>query len=214
MNNRKTILFDFDGTIADTMLIGINILNQLAEKHNFNKIGEDQLSTIRDKKAQEVMKIIDLPRYKLPLVARKLKKRMHQQIVNSEPFNGIKEVINQLHAAGHRLGIVTSNSDKNINLFLGSHSLKGYFEIIHSGISLFGKSKCIEKMIKKHTLIREEMTFIGDETRDIEAAKKCNINIISVSWGYNSKKALSRLNPNHIVETPEELICLLEENKF
>ncbi len=55
----------------------------------------------------------------------------------------------------------------------------------------------------------EEVIYVGDETRDIEAAKKINSKVIAVSWGFNTKEALARHNPDFLIHQPSELLDVM-----
>ena len=58
----------------------------------------------------------------------------------------------------------------------------------------------------KQALHPSNVLYVGDEVRDIEAAKKAGIRIAAVTWGYNSKKALEAYKPDYLVTKPEELL--------
>jgi phosphoglycolate phosphatase-like HAD superfamily hydrolase len=64
--------------------------------------------------------------------------------------------------------------------------------------------------LRKESLNPEEVVYVGDETRDIEAAKKSQIKVIAVTWGFNSKQVLAAQNPDFLIDRPEELIKVIE----
>jgi phosphoglycolate phosphatase len=64
-------------------------------------------------------------------------------------------------------------------------------------------------MCKKHQIHHSEVIYVGDEDRDIIAAKKAKIKNIAVSWGYNSKNKLRQLNPDFLVNSPKEMVSYL-----
>jgi phosphoglycolate phosphatase-like HAD superfamily hydrolase len=63
----------------------------------------------------------------------------------------------------------------------------------------------INKIIKQRKIIKSEMFYVCDEVRDIVAAQKSGIKSIAVTWGYNTQDALTKENPDFIVDTPNEL---------
>lgn len=71
---------------------------------------------------------------------------------------------------------------------------------------LFSKKDNILEIKEIKFIDDNNVVYIGDETRDVEAAKKVGIEIISVCWGFNYKEILQTLNPNFIVESPEEIL--------
>ena len=80
---------------------------------------------------------------------------------------------------------------------------------MHSTTTIWSKHHSLAKLIKSRGFLRENVLYIGDETRDISAARKCGIRSVAVSWGYNSRKALSADSPDYLVETPEKFLELL-----
>jgi len=51
---------------------------------------------------------------------------------------------------------------------------------------------------------------MGDENRDVEAAKAANISSIAVSWGYQAKSVLSQYHPSFLIESPITLLDVLK----
>jgi phosphoglycolate phosphatase-like HAD superfamily hydrolase len=117
----------------------------------------------------------------------------------------MKETIETLHKKGYFLGIVTSNTEKNVLRFLEINHITS-FDFIHDEKNIFGKGRTIKSVIKKYRLNKNEAVYVGDEVRDIEAAEKSGIRSISVSWGFNTKKLLQRHSASTIVNTPQELL--------
>ena len=74
---------------------------------------------------------------------------------------------------------------------------------------MFSKHKVLRKFLQKNFLTPEEVIYVGDETRDIEAAKKIKMKAIAVSWGFNSKEALAAQNPEFLIHKPNELIDVI-----
>jgi phosphoglycolate phosphatase-like HAD superfamily hydrolase len=67
----------------------------------------------------------------------------------------------------------------------------------------------LEKAIKKYQLSKFETLYIGDEVRDIKAAKDAGIKVASVTWGYNFENVLTDNNPDYIVPRPEDLLKIV-----
>jgi phosphoglycolate phosphatase-like HAD superfamily hydrolase len=67
----------------------------------------------------------------------------------------------------------------------------------------------INRFLKQANLTPEEVIYVGDETRDIEAAKRSQIKMIAVSWGFNSKTVLAEHNPDFLIHHPNELIQVI-----
>jgi len=209
VNRKKLLIFDFDGTIADTMMVGLDIANEMAEKYRFKKVNRKELVFYRSQKSQDALRSIGINFIKLPLIVRDFKKRLKQQIERLPPIDGMIDVLKELKYNGWELGILTSNSLENVTFFLDTHEITEVFSFVRCKKNLFRKETALKAIHKNTGYPYEEMLYIADETRDIEAAKKRGIKIISVSWGMNSKEALSKFNPDYLVGTPAELSTLL-----
>lgn len=110
----------------------------------------------------------------------------------------------------HPLGILSSNNKTNIVKFLKNYRID-FFDFIYSEKNLFGKSRAIDNLLKKQDLKPQEIIYVGDEIRDIEAAKKSKIKVVAVTWGFNTKAILEKMKPDFLVENPDELLKILSE---
>jgi len=206
---KKTLIFDFDGTIADTHLFLVEIYNSYAQEFNCEKIDTDDLDSYKDKNAVQIIKKLHVPIMKIPVMIARAKKHFHEHMEKVHPFEGIAQALRNLKDAGHRIGILSSNSKENIHKFLGAHDLE-IFDFIHSTNRVLSKHFAIKKLIGQLNCSHKDVLYIGDEIRDIEAAKNLEITMIAVSWGYNLRRALEAYQPDHVIDAPEELQELLK----
>lgn len=205
----KIIIFDFDGTLADTIPISINILKNLASKYYHKTIDEKLIKKLRNKSIPEIFKELDISIIKLPFIARKARKELNKEIANLKPIKGISEILNQLKKQKIILGIVSSNSKESIIKFLEVNNLN-IFNFIYTNSRIFGKANNLKRLLRRNKWNIENTIYIGDEIRDIEAARKTGIKIISVAWGVNSLKKLAQYHPDILVESPQELLTRLQ----
>jgi len=210
---KKTVLvFDFDGTIADSLHMGIDIYNEnISNKYNCKKVDLDNLEELKSKSTYELIKEHKINILKIPLLLFVVKKIMEERMGDVEAIPGMIETLKELNERGFRMGILTSNNKKNVELFLNHHGLDGLFEFIYSEKNLFGKDKAIKKMIKKESL--KDILYIGDETRDVEACKKVGVPVVGVSWGFNTKVNLKSHNPTYLISKPSELLDIAAKIK-
>lgn len=202
----KVIIFDFDGTLANTIDVIVDITNRLALEFGYNQTTPAELTRFKSLSSREIVKQSGVSILKLPFLIKKVRAELNKEIAQIQPIEGIKEALQALRAEGDRLGIITSNSKENINGFLEKNEWQNLFDFVYSGTTLFGKSKVINHVIKQQELNREEVIYVGDETRDIEAARRSNVKAIAVSWGFNSPAVLAQQNPDFLVYHPQELI--------
>lgn len=208
----KVLIFDFDGTIADSRITLVKIANELADEFGYDPVTESDIVRLSNLSSKDVIIQSPIPAYKIPFLLRRVKRQLNEHIAYLQPFEGMEEALSNLKKKGCYLGIITSNLGANVSLFLRKNSLDNYFDFVYSANTLFGKNKVINKAIDKHHLLKDEVIYIGDETRDIEAAKKSNIKVAAVTWGFNSASVLKKYNPDFILDKPQELLDIIKCN--
>jgi phosphoglycolate phosphatase-like HAD superfamily hydrolase len=207
--NIKVIIFDFDGTIADTLDTLVTITNRLAVEFGHKQTAPEELAQLRNLSSREIVMQSGISIFKLPFLLKKIKENLHDEIQHLNPITGIKEALMQLKHEGNQLGILTSNSEENVRAFLKNQDMEELFSFVYSETTLFSKHKLIRKFMKRNFLSPEEIVYVGDETRDIESAKKINIKAIAVSWGFNSEEVLAKHKPDFLIQKPSELINVM-----
>lgn len=205
----RVLVFDFDGTIADTFRQGLEILNRMAADFGYKPLVEEDLPKARDMTTRQLMKYLGIPNRRLPLIARRGVRELRAKIGEVQPIAGVPEVLRELKAAGLRLGIITSNSEENVAVFLKNHDLE-IFEFVRSSSRLLGKAREIRQAMKLHKFGPHEVLFVGDETRDIEACRRAGIRCVAVTWGYNSERSLAAQKPHSILHRPDELAAMVK----
>lgn len=207
------LIFDFDGTIANTIPPVENIVrlfNKISKDIKFNKtITKQDVERLREKSLREIVKELHIRFFKLPFIIKKARKELKKDLETSNPFPGIVETLLELKKMGLSLGIITSSKKEDVENFLKRHKLN-VFSAIHSESNLFGKSRAISHFLKKQNLQKDDVIYIGDEIRDIDAARKSGIKIISVTWGFNGKKGLLKRIPDFLIDTQEELLKIFK----
>ena len=201
---KPVVIFDFDGTIANTLDSIIDIMNDLSNEFGFRKIEEEDVEYLRGKRPREILKHLGISLFKLPFVIRKVRREINSQIAHLSPSVDLLPVLKLLKENDCQIGVVTTNIEENVRAFLHANNLD-QLDFFYTAKKIFGKDKTISKIIKEMGLDKSNVFFVGDEVRDIEAGKKARIKTIAVSWGYNTKEALARENPDYLIDSPDEL---------
>ena len=204
----KLLIFDFDGTIADTLAAAVTILNTLAGEFGFRPLQPIDLERARDMRTRQLMKFLNIPTRKMSRIARRGSEELHARIHSIQPLPGMPGAMRQLQAQGYSLGIITSNTEVNVQIFLQNHGLE-LFDFVRCSSKLLGKARMIRSVMRRQRVRAADILFVGDETRDIEAAKKAGIRMAAVTWGYNSRRSLDAMKPDLVFETPAELVHYL-----
>ena len=204
----KTIIFDFDGTIADTMEEGRRIFNVIAPDYGIRQIDREEMEGFRSLSINQFIDAMKIPKTRIPLFIARGTLMMRRSIGGLPLIAGVGEILPQLRAKVDRFGILTSNAVDNVELFLDSHGIRGLFDFVSSTSKLTGKSRYLNGTRKQYKLKAEEMLYVGDEVRDLKAAKKAGIPCAGVTWGFNTREALAAENPDHLLDAPAEFLRL------
>lgn len=200
----RLVIFDFDGTLADTADWTIGIFNDMARKHRFKTVSADEIEMLRGKDNREIIAYLGVQKWRLPFMARDMRRRVAAAADEVRLFDGVPELLRALEAAGIAIGMVSSNSEANIRRALGPDADR--ITYYGSGVSLFGKAGRLRKLARKAGVAPTDVICVGDETRDIEAAKAAGLQSAAVTWGYMHEDVLRKWEPTVLVGTIPELM--------
>ena len=199
----KHVIFDFDGTLVNSLPVVVRIANELVPDLDLN---DAKLAKLREMSPREGLKHVGVPYWKLLRLMIQGKHILSQRLDELKAFKGIDEMVGALHKAGYQISVVSSNSEENIRSVLKREGVEKYFAGVYGNVGLFNKTRAFKVVMKDQNASIDEVIYIGDEVRDIEAAHKADIPIISVTWGYNGQKILKQYKPTYLVHTPQELL--------
>ncbi|MBK5244003.1 MAG: HAD hydrolase-like protein [Eubacteriaceae bacterium] len=206
----KCVVFDFDGTLADTEEKAFNIYNKLASKYKYSPVTMEELQHIKNLHMKEILEIVDIPFYRLPRALSEGQKLMREESSEIRAFSpDIHSFFTELKKDTNHVGILTSNIKKTVAEFLDTYNLKKEIEFIMCS-ALMSKSKKIKKVLRKFDLDPSEMLYIGDETRDIDACHKVGVDVVAVRWGYNTALALERCHPTYMIDNLWDVIDIVK----
>jgi HAD superfamily hydrolase (TIGR01549 family) len=205
----KTLVFDFDGTIADTLGETRRIFNLMAPDYGIRQVAEDELESLRHLSLKELLNHLDIPKRRVPALISRGTGMMRGNITQLQLIAGMAEVLVELRRHADCFGVLTSNATANVDLFLQTHGLRDQFDFISSTSKLTGKAKHLKAIRKTFSLRPEQMLYIGDELRDVKAAQKAGIPIAAVTWGFNSRESLAASEPDYLFDQPTDFLRLL-----
>ncbi len=202
----RAIIFDFDGTIADTLELSRCIYNQMAPDYGLRTVEPHELPGLRNFSLKELLSHLSISKFRVPSLLSRGTSLLREQIGDISIIPGIAEMIPELRKTTQTMGILTSNSIENVNLFLETQGLRGSFNFVSSTSKLTGKSKHLRAIRKTFSLRHEEILYVGDEIRDVKASHKAGIDCAAVTWGFNSRDSLTAAEPKHILDEPVQLL--------
>jgi phosphoglycolate phosphatase len=208
----QTLVFDFDGTIADTLGETRHIFNQIAPDYGIRQVAEHELDHLRHLSLKQLLEHLDIPKRRVPALISRGTSLMRANITRLQLIPGMPEVLMELRRHVRSFGILTSNATSNVDLFLKSHGLREQFDFISSTSKLTGKAKHLRAIQKTFSLRPEDLLYIGDELRDVKASQKANVPIAAVSWGFNSRESLAAAAPDYLFDQPSDFLSLLDDS--
>lgn len=198
------ILFDFDGTLADSIGLGFDLVNSHADKFGYTPVERERGMEMS---ALEIMKEAHISVFKLPRLVLYFKKLFAENSDKIKMIDGAGQLLSKLKADGHKLGILTTNSADCVSDFIKKNNLDDYFTYIKTDVAMFGKIKALKQARKQ---LKKDFIYVGDELRDVEACKFLNIPIVSVPFGFNSARVLEKRNPGMVAKNYDEAYELIK----
>lgn len=202
------LLFDFDGTIADSVKPLFNLLNRLAPRFGKEPVSWQEFEKIKEMELAKIAKYLKIPKLKIFMAMPTVLKEYRSIINELQLFPGIRVLLEKLSDSGVPYALLSSNRDENLTDFLQKHELHG-FEWVEGTDGVLAKQRSLQRLIHRHKLNKDSLYYIGDEMRDIEAARACQIKVISVSWGLHSRELLSTAKPDFLVDEPSEIFEII-----
>lgn len=128
-----------------------------------------------------------------------------------EVYAGIGEVIETLHAAGHRLAVVTAKNEPHARKIL-AHLPFGHRFVDIVGATADGrlshKPELIGEALSRLDIVPDGVWMIGDRHMDIEGAHHHGMGSVGVLWGFGSEAELQQAGATHLAATPRQLLEL------
>lgn len=204
----RLAIFDFDGTLADSFPCTLRALNAAAVRYGFRPIDDRDADQLRGCSPWEVMEHIEVGRWQLPMIMQFIRSRVAAEIDSVALFPGMHEVLEDLAAHGTRIAIVSSNSEESIRHVLGAR-LASLPCDYRCNVSMFGKRPKLRQVIAATRVEARDAIAIGDEVRDLRAARAESIPSCAVTWGFTAVPALAAAEPDYIVARVEDLVPLV-----
>ncbi|MCC8626106.1 HAD hydrolase-like protein [Xanthomonas vesicatoria] len=200
------IIFDFDGTLADSFGFFLSTQRALATRHGFRAAQAHEVDAARKLTTRELLKQSGLPAWKVPLVAADFV-RLMRGAPPAALFPGIAQTVSTLHAGGTRLAVVSSNAVDNVQRALGE-DLSAKFAVIEGGAHLLGKQRALRRVLRATSHTPAQAVYVGDQVADWEAAQVLGLPFAAVAWGYAHPEVFAGLAGTQLIEHVPDLLAL------
>jgi len=202
------VVLDFDGTLADSFDWFCSVLNGVADRYRFRRVEAYEVEALRLQGARAIVSHLGIPRWKLPFIARHMHALAARDAARIALFPGVPAMLADLRDAGVPLAILSSNRADTVRRVLGPENADR-IEAYACGASLFGKARRLRTLLARRGVAPARALCIGDEVRDLEAARALGCPFGAVAWGYTDARALAALGPEHLFAEPADIASLL-----
>lgn len=214
----KLLIFDLDGTLADTLTTIRDAVNMCMEHFGFatrsyeqtrKRVGNGIASLIRLSLPEDTE--ISEERFEEILeYFRSCYLITHDKIDGC--YDGLYEVIAELRSKGFKLAVLSNKPDNLVRGIIKKLFGDGFFVAAMGQTELPRKpDSAVPLMIANgQNIAPADCYFIGDSEVDIQTAKNSGMHSVAVSWGFRDREALAAEEPEIIIDTPSELLAFFE----
>jgi len=204
---KRAVIFDFDGTIADSFEYVFDFLK--VEAKNTREYTTAEKQELRQMSMKRLALHLGVPVWRLAGIYFKGRRVMRAHMEHVQPFPGMDKALRELHEAGFTLFVASANSGHNIRTLLRHQQLQPYFNAVRGGSGFTGKSSLIRQMLVRYRLPRETTWYIGDETGDVVSAAAAGVHSLAVGWGFADPAKLREVGPDAFAEKPSDIVNIL-----
>ena len=208
----KLVIWDFDGTLVDSLTGAVAIFNKLAPELGHKPV--EDVAKVRAMTMRQFLRQHGVSFWRLPRLVRRFRAAAAEEADQLQMFAGLSPLLAGLHSDGVRLGILSSNHEDNIRRALRTSGAEQYFAFVVGYPKLFGKGRALKRIMRAERLERSDVLYIGDEVRDVEAARKAGIAVAAVTWGFHAESLLRAYNPDHLVTEPAQLTKIVGKQEM
>lgn len=207
----KSVILDFDGTLANSFDVVIRIFSGWSTDRP--RLTNKEIERLRNMPARQVLRELHIPFWRAPWLIAKGRREMRHHLEDVELFAGWRKTLLSLEEHNVRLFIVSTNSEANIRSFLRKHRIEDFFEGVYGSVGIFGKANRLHYLIQRHRMRAGQLFYVGDEVRDIEAARSADATAVSVTWGFNSQEVLAAHQPDYLIHRPIDLVQVVKDQR-
>jgi len=209
LKNFELIIFDLDGTIANTLEDITLSVNEVLANFNLPKLQLKKVRTLIGSGVPSLMQgaLATNNKYKINKASKLFLSSYSKNLLKkTKLYSGILKLLNKV--ASKKLAIVTNKPQMHTKKLLDAFGIAKYFQVVYGGDTFKHKKphpKPITNVLKILKVNNSNALLVGDGVNDILTAKAANIACASVGYGYCDKDELLALKPNYYFESVSEL---------
>ena len=201
---KPLLIFDYDGTIVDSLDATISVMNKVAKKHGvWGRLDKKTYLGMMDRNIIENFRHYKIPITQLPFLMSEFKNEFEKSRKSVKLVPGVKTVLKKL-AKKCELIIVTSNHSELAKKMMEKNGLSKEFSQIIGSNNEKKKFDALKKFRKRFP--DRKIFYIGDTGADIREAKQAKVISLAVAWGFQPIGSLKKQNPAYVVNSPKDLL--------
>ena len=214
----RFVVFDWDGTLADSTAIIAGALQQACRD-----IGEPVPADV-DARYVIGLGLADALRHVAPTLPRErqpdLIARYRHHYMLRDPaiplFTGVREMLGELGAAGVVLGVATGKSRAGLDHALAQHGVGGFFAATRCADEGFAKPHpdMLLRLMDQVGAVPGDTLMIGDTTHDLLLARNAGVAGLAVGYGAHAPAGLAQLQPLATLHSIPDLRAWLRDNAW
>jgi pyrophosphatase PpaX len=211
----KAIIFDFDGTIADTLPVCFYAFQLVFKKYDDREVCTDEIKDMFGPSETGIIKKNLLHKdYKeaIELYYDEYNKKHSELVPINEEIDGL---LHHLKKEDFKLGIVTGKARRSLDISLRLLKMEGLFDVIITGDDVeFPKPhpEGVNKALSQLDVKNSNAIFLGDSDADIKAGQDANVYTIGVQWLPNYQTVEFTIQPDKIFYKIDDLMHSLHSN--
>ena len=204
MPRYRLAIFDFDGTLADSLPWFRSSFPDMIARFDLAPVSADELEGLRMMSGRQIMARLNVPMWRLPAIVSDMRKRKLAAAGEISLFDGVEGMLAELQLLGIKVAIVSSDSEESVRRVLGPITA-GLISRFDCSAAVFGKHRKFRRVARHFGTSPADTICIGDEIRDIEAARAAGMASGAVAWGYAFSAALHAAGPTHFFNSIAEI---------
>ena len=207
------IAFDFDGTLFESLAQCLDAFKKTVSPYAGHMLTQVEIEATYGLNEDGMIRRLAGKNWEMAAADFYAEyERMHDQI--TEPFDGVRELLAELQKRGATLAMITGKGEKACGISLRKLGFEHIFKTVLCGeMDEPNKHKRLGELMEEYHVAREEMVYIGDSVKDVEACQRAGVRCLSAAWQSDARKdALERVNPGFVFESVEEIRAYLLEH--
>ena len=209
----KVIAFDFDGTLLESLSQCIEAFQKAVSPYAGHFLSKEEIEATYGLNEDGMILRLVGDRWKEAAADFYAEyKRMHESI--TEPFAGIRELLAELNQRDVILAMITGTGETACGISLKKLGFEGIFDTVLCGeMDAPNKHKRMGELMVRYGVNQDEIGYVGDSVKDVEACRRAAVRCLSAAWQSNAgRDALEAVNPGLVFDSVEALRRYLFEN--